>query len=148
MTERDLKKLNRSDLLEMLLSLSRENELLRKDVEVLQAQLNDRMMTIENAGSLAEAALQLNGVFEAAQSACDQYIQNMQWRTEHQKEICLEMELATKKKCDRMVAEAKLQAAVYKNEAIRKVQEQIKNYAWLYELIGNPLEDYKKNEDL
>lgn len=148
MTERDLKKLNRSDLLEMLLSLSQENESLQREVEFLRAQLNDRMMTIDNAGSLAEAALQLNGVFEAAQAACDQYMQNMQWRTEHQKQLCVEMEQATKKKCDRMVAEAKLQAAVYKNEAIRKVQEQVKNYTWLYDLIGNPLEDYKKSEDL
>ena len=36
------------------------------------------MIAIEKAGSLAEAALQLNSVFEAAQNACAQYTQNIQ----------------------------------------------------------------------
>lgn len=113
MTERELKRLSRGDLLEMLLSLSRENEELRRQVEDLQAQLNDRMIVVENAGSLAEAALQLNGVFQAAQEACDQYIENIRRRSERQEQVCIQMEQETKQKCERMLAEAERKAGSF-----------------------------------
>ncbi len=80
MTSKDLKRLSRRDLLEMLLELSKENEQLRQEVKELQKQLDDRCIAIENCGSLAEAALQLNGVFQAAQAACDQYIENIKFQ--------------------------------------------------------------------
>lgn len=77
MTEKDLKRLSRKDLLEMLLELSRENEQLRK-------QLEDRTIQIEKSGSLAEAALRLNGLFEATQAACEQYTLNIRQRMEQE----------------------------------------------------------------
>lgn len=80
MNNKDLNRLRRRDLLEMLLDLTKENELLRERNDELEAQLQDRMLTISEAGSLAEAALQLNGVFQAAQDACDQYTHNVQTR--------------------------------------------------------------------
>ena len=40
-------------------------------------QLQDRKLTIENAGSIAEASLALNKVFETAQLAADLYIENI-----------------------------------------------------------------------
>ena len=33
---------------------------------------------LEQVGSITEASLQLNGVFEAAQKACEQYLENVQ----------------------------------------------------------------------
>ena len=36
-----------------------------------------RMIELEDAGSIAEAALRLNGVFEAAQKAAEQYLMNV-----------------------------------------------------------------------
>ena len=41
----------------MLLDLTKENDLLRERNDELEAQLQDRMLTISEAGSLAEAAL-------------------------------------------------------------------------------------------
>ena len=80
MTGKDLKRLSRSDLLEMLLELSKENDTLRMENQELQQRLEDRKINIEKFGSLAEAALHLNGVFEAAQAACEQYEQNVRLR--------------------------------------------------------------------
>ena len=45
-------------------------------------------MTIDDAGSIAEAALQVNGVFEAAQKACEQYIDNIKNLSKRQEVIC------------------------------------------------------------
>ena len=86
MNQTDLKRLSRRDLLEMLLELTKENEQLRERIGTLEKQLVDRMLTISNAGSLADAVLQLNGVFQAAQAACDQYIYNTQLRCQRMEE--------------------------------------------------------------
>lgn len=77
MKNTDLKKLNRTELLEMLVDLSEENETLRADNARLREQLQEQQINIEKAGSIAEAALALNGVFEAAQRAADQYLANV-----------------------------------------------------------------------
>jgi hypothetical protein len=39
--------------------------------------VNDNKIDIEESGSIAEAALKINGVFEAAQAAADQYLDNI-----------------------------------------------------------------------
>ena len=80
MNQKDLQRLGRRDLLELLLELSKENEQLRECNRKLEQQLVDRMLTIANTGSITEAALQLNSMFQAAQAACDQYIYNVQLR--------------------------------------------------------------------
>lgn len=77
MTSRELKKLSRAQLLDLLLKVSRENERLRARQEELECELQDRAIQIENVGSIAEAALKLNGVFEAAQAAAAQYLENV-----------------------------------------------------------------------
>lgn len=78
MTDKELRHLSRSELLEMLLAAAKENERLKAELEQSKAELRDRRIQMENAGTLAEAALQLNGVFQAADAACAQYIENIQ----------------------------------------------------------------------
>lgn len=78
MTDKNLKRLNREALLEMLLEQSREVERLKRKNRELEKELESRRILIQNAGSIAEAALQLNRVFEAAQKAADQYLENVQ----------------------------------------------------------------------
>lgn len=77
MTDKELRKLNRRELLELLLEQSRENERLREELEQTKEQLNSRKIQIEEAGSIAEAALKLNGIFEAAEEAARQYLENV-----------------------------------------------------------------------
>lgn len=77
MTEKELKRLRRVDLLELLLEQSQENERLRRELAQAQAQLEDRAIRIESSGSLAEASLALSGVFDAAQQACELYLENI-----------------------------------------------------------------------
>ena len=77
MTDKELRRLSRSELLEMLLSLTEENEKLKIRLEQAEDQLRDRRILIDKAGSIAEAALQLNKVFEAADRAAQQYLENV-----------------------------------------------------------------------
>lgn len=72
-----LRKLNKLQLLELLAQQERELQVLRKELEEKNAELEDRRIRIENAGSIAEASLKLNEVFEAAQRAADQYLESL-----------------------------------------------------------------------
>ena len=84
MTDRELRKLSRAELLELLLEESRENERLRAQLQEMNEKLADRAIRIERAGSIAEAALQLNGVFQAAEEAAAQYLENVRRHAEEQ----------------------------------------------------------------
>ena len=74
MTDKELRKLSRAELIDILFELQTQNENLTAENRELAAQLESRQLQITEAGSIAEAALRLNGVFEAAQAAADQYV--------------------------------------------------------------------------
>ncbi len=78
MTDKELKRLSRAELLEMLLEQTRKVEALEAELEQKNKELENKRLIMEKAGSLAEAALELNGVFEAAQKAADQYLYNIE----------------------------------------------------------------------
>ncbi len=82
MTDEEFRKLRRSDLLELLLAQSEEIEQLKEQLSNAEEELADRKLVMENAGSIAEAALQLNGIFEAAQKAADQYVESVKAQAE------------------------------------------------------------------
>ena len=82
MTEKELRHMSRSELLEMLIEQMEENERLKQSLAQAQAELRDRRITIDRTGSLAEAALALNGVFEAADKAAQQYLENVRLAAE------------------------------------------------------------------
>ena len=92
MAKNDLKKLGRTDLLRLLLEAEEENDRLKEQVAELRAQLDDRSLRMENCGDLAAAALELNGVFAAAEEACRQYTENIRSRSADIEARCSRME--------------------------------------------------------
>ena len=80
MTDKQLKRLSRRELLEMLITQTRKVESLEAQLAEVNRKLNDKILMIEDSGSLAEAVMRLNGVFEAAQNAAQQYLENIQAR--------------------------------------------------------------------
>lgn len=106
MNDKELRKLSRSELLEMLLEQSKEVESLQQQLKDAQTQLESRTLLINQSGSIAEAALKVSHVFEAAQMAADQYLDNVHQMTQRQNEICAQMEAESKAKADKMLADA------------------------------------------
>ena len=78
MTDKELKKLTRRELLEMLVTQTRRVESLEKQLAEANRKLEDRQLEVADAGNLADAVMRLNGIFEAAQAAADQYLLNIQ----------------------------------------------------------------------
>ena len=99
MKEKELKRLSRSELLELLLEQTRERERLEKRLEEAERKLEDRQLQLEKAGDIAQAALAINGVMEAAQAAARQYLENIE-----------RMERTTRQRCDEMLIKASLEA--------------------------------------
>lgn len=57
--------------------LDQKDEQIHKLRDSLQAEKKKREIELADAGSIAEASLRLNGIFEAAQRAADQYLHNI-----------------------------------------------------------------------
>ena len=76
MTDNELRRLNRGELLEILIRLTNENEELKRNLNDAEQKLNDRKVMIGESGSIAEAALKLSDVFAAAESAAKLYLEN------------------------------------------------------------------------
>ena len=74
MAEKELRRMSRPELIEIIYALKSNEESLQKKNAHLEEQLNDRTIQISEAGSIAEAALQLNDIFSTAQAAADDYL--------------------------------------------------------------------------
>lgn len=81
LTEKELKKLNRYQLLELLIIQTERADELERKLEEAQKKLDSREVEMTVIGSIAEASLHLSGVFEAAQNAADSYVRAVQERT-------------------------------------------------------------------
>ena len=106
MTEKELKRLSRGELLEMLIAQMEENEKLKTELVKAREKADSRQIAIDRAGSIAEAALALNGVFDAAQAAAAQYLENIQQLSGNQEAVCQRMEASVRAKAQTICAEA------------------------------------------
>jgi hypothetical protein len=78
MTDKELRKLSRLELIEMLLEQSRHVAVLKEQLAEAEEKLKNREILLNEAGNIAEAALRLNHIFEDAQAASEQYLQGIQ----------------------------------------------------------------------
>ena len=69
-----LRNLSKLQLLELLAQQERELQKLRAELAEKEEVLAKREILIAESGSIAEAALKLSGIFEAAQKAADDYL--------------------------------------------------------------------------
>ncbi len=157
MTDKDLKKLSRAELLEMLIAATEENEGLKDTIRSLQARLDDRRIMIDESGSIAEASLKLNGIFEAAQRAADDYIENVRRGSRKQAELlekaeelarekvtemiseaderCRKMEMETERKCDALTRKARRESDAYWAQVSAKLDAYLKQHSDLRNLL-------------
>lgn len=98
MMDKELKRLSRAELLEMLLAQVEENKKLKICLDEMQAQLDNRQIMLNEAGSIAEAALRLNGVFQSAETAAAQYLENIRRLSGEEEVVCQRIEEEAKKK--------------------------------------------------
>ena len=99
MTDKEFKRLGRAQLIEIIYQLQLQVDSLTEQNRDLEAALEDKRLRISNVGSLAEAALELNGCFLSAQNAAEQYLSEIK---------AMRDETATE--CERILARARAEA--------------------------------------
>ena len=123
MTERELKKLSKSELLELLKEQTDRANRLEIEFEEVKRKLKERKLIEEHAGSIAEAALKLNGVFEAAQEAADQYLENIERISAQQDMATKKIEEEARMKAELMLQETEKRCKLREEEEQKKIEE-------------------------
>lgn len=98
----DLKRMSRRDLLEILILQSKKNDKLQEELNKVNELLETKKIMISEVGSIAEAALTLNKIFEVAQQAADQYLDNIKRIEQEQEEIRIQLEKELDKKVNKL----------------------------------------------
>ena len=128
MTDNELRKLSRSDLLEILLEQSKEISGLQAENKKLKEQIEDRTIKYTDSGSLAEASLKVSGVFEAAQKAADIYLDNLRKGgadIEAARKKCAEMENQSRQTAKRLLDKTAAECAAMREETEKACRELI-----------------------
>ena len=99
MISKDLKKLNRRELVDIIYQMKKNEQQMQEEIATLQASLQDKRIKLSSVGSIAEAAADISQVFSAAQTAADLYLQEI---------ACMKAE--TEKECERLIEDAKKEA--------------------------------------
>jgi len=123
MTEKEMKRLSRSELLTLLIDSYKEIDAQKARAEEAEQKLKSREITIENAGSLADAAMELNQVLLAAQTAADQYLENVSAMVKKTEEQCQRREAESVESTNRMLEETTQRCEAMEAEAKRKSEE-------------------------
>lgn len=111
MTDQELKKLSRAELLEMLIEQSELCDELQKKLDQAEAELKNRKIIMDSVGTMAEAAIKLSGVFEAADKAAELYLKNILQMENEIEEIRAERIEDVQKEADQILADANRESA-------------------------------------
>lgn len=110
MPDRELRRMSRTELVEIIFALKQSEDQLKAENAALAAQLQQREIHIEQAGSIAQAALELNRVFEAAQAAADEYVASVRAANQNTEAAASALRAQAKAEADQILADAQAQA--------------------------------------
>ena len=111
MVSKDLKKLSRRELVDIIYQMKKKELLMRNEIASLQDELEDRRIRLSKAGSIAEAAISVTDVFSAAQAAADLYLQEIARMKKETEKECAGMIEEAKKKTAEIISEREKQCA-------------------------------------
>ena len=121
MTEKELRKLNRAELLEMLIAQGKKLSRVEEDLSAARKELERRSVAITTSGTLAEAALKLSGIFEAADQAAAQYLDSLREQESNAERIIAEAET----KAQEIINAAEAQRQTILADADREAKQRI-----------------------
>ena len=108
MTDKEFKRLSRSQLIDIIYQLQLKQEELTADNENLSKALADKRLRVSKAGNIADAALEIHNVMQAAQDAAAHYVEEIQIRVDEEYQRILKK---ANNKAAAIIEEAKQAAA-------------------------------------
>lgn len=100
MVNKELKKLSRRELVDIIYQMKKNEEQLLEEINALKIALEDRRIRLSEAGSIAEAAAAMTNLFSTAQETADLYLREI-----------ASMKADAEQECRNMIDEAKKMAA-------------------------------------
>ena len=107
MTDKEFKRLSRSQLIDIIYQLQLKQEELTAENEKLSKALADKRLRVSKAGNIAEAALEIHNVMQAAQDAATHYLEEIRNMRNETEEKCRHLLAKAQKEADHIIAQAK-----------------------------------------
>ena len=146
MTDKELHKLNRKELLELMLDQSRQLDDLREQLRQAQEQLASRQLLLNKAGTevcqqlVDESQQKADTLLNEAQTRCQIMEAETQARCQameaETQEKCRILETETREKCETMTRKAEEQAKQAWQQAQEKIQQVIDQHGALKDLLN------------
>lgn len=127
MTEKEIKKLNRQDLLILLAEQKERADTLEQKLNCAEQKLQERRLVQEECGTMAEAALKFHDVFRAVDEAAALFAENVRLRQEEQEEAFRRLEAENTQKGEQILRSAQQEAEnkrLEAEQALRAADEQ------------------------
>lgn len=124
MTDKEFRKLKRSDLISIIYEYQKREDEFTEQIESLKSELENKNLKIEKAGSIADAVVGLNNIFETAQKTADEYLEQVRLANEDTEkkaaEIIKNAEAEAEKKAAEIIEKAKKEAEQITSKAQSK----------------------------
>lgn len=123
MTDKEFKRLTRSQLIDIIYQLQlREKELVAEN-QKMKIELEDKRIRMQQAGNIAEAVLGINNVMQAAQNAAEQYLDEIRTMRAETESSCKHMLEEARQEAAAVVAQAKARQRTY-DSAVEAILEE------------------------
>lgn len=110
MTDKEFKKLSRSQLIDIIYQFQLKQEELVAENEQLKKELEDKRLRMAQAGNIAEAALAVNNVMQHAQNAAQQYLDEIRAMHSELEEECNAIRRKATEEAAEIIAQARREA--------------------------------------
>lgn len=128
MNEKELRKISRKELLELLLEQANRIVDLEKELANAKAKLEDKRIMLNEAGNLAEASLKITDLFQKTMETCKIYSDNVEeLNSRIEKEVREKYETIEKQKLIELENTYKNNAISTKNSKRDKQKKQTKS---------------------
>ena len=98
MISKELKRLSRRELVDVIYQLKKNEQEMQEEIESLKTELQDKRIRISTAGSIADAAMSVTNVFSTAQITADIYLHEIScMREDADRECAKKIEEAEKR---------------------------------------------------
>ena len=116
MTDKEFKRLSRAQLIDIIYQLQLKLDELTAENEKLSKALENRRLRVSKAGNIAEAALEIHNVMQAAQDAATHYLEEIRTIRSETEEKCHRLLEKAQKDADDIIAQAKRNNPSYNPE--------------------------------
>lgn len=120
MTDKEFKKLSRSQLIDIIYQFQLKQEELVAENEQLKKELEDKRLRMAQAGNIAEAALAVNNVMQHAQDAAQQYLDEIRAMHSELEEECNTIRRKAMEEAAEIIAQARREAGLIQAEETKK----------------------------